>query len=252
MLPPLDDFPAAAHPHAHAPHTPLQDRRRVSTSSASGPLPPPEMRRTPSLSIYIPHPPPPSSSSSAQPVTQRPLPTQPRSARTRPSPTSASSTSSPWTPHTRRASQALPGTGWARPPRTPYPKRPAMIERTPSASTVATYTSFDLPAPCTPREERERLEAERRARRGWWGRWFAREGVEEDDVEGEAGERTALLGPRDGRQEGGTTWRYVLGETWCYAKHMLPPVLFFVVLVLVIALFAYRQAVHHIIHPPQP
>jgi len=33
---------------------------------------------------------------------------------------------------------------------------------------------------------------------------------------------------------------------------MLPPILFFVVFVLVVALAAYRQAVARIIHPPQP
>lgn len=35
------------------------------------------------------------------------------------------------------------------------------------------------------------------------------------------------------------------------SQHMLPPILFFVVLVLVIALLAYHQAVRRIVHPPK-
>ncbi|BGP29122.1 hypothetical protein JCM10296v2_000860 [Rhodotorula toruloides] len=48
-----------------------------------------------------------------------------------------------------------------------------------------------------------------------------------------------------------TNWEYVWSETVCYAKHMLPPILFFVVLVLVVALLAYHQAVRRIVHPPK-
>ncbi|TNY21738.1 hypothetical protein DMC30DRAFT_350120 [Rhodotorula diobovata] len=257
------------------------------------------MKRTPSLSIVIPTAAPSSSSSSAAPhphvrlppETDDPRPSVPRSARgaaaARPSPTSASSGApphSPWTPRTRRASQPVPGAGagagggggaspWStRPPRTPYPKRPAMAERTPSASTMATYTSFDLQAPRTPAEERERRDAElRRSERGWrWcGRWLSGRGRDDDDEyadnEFRAGdeeeqrgaaapaETTALLENRaSGRKEGQTRTQYILAETWCYAKHMLPPILFFVVLVLVVALAAYRQAVSRIIHPPHP
>ncbi|GAA6052300.1 hypothetical protein JCM3770_007239 [Rhodotorula araucariae] len=242
-LPPSAPSSPARRP-SHA-HTQLQDRRRVST-------PPPVMRRTPNLSICIPH------------------PRGPAAARTRPSPasTSASPATTPWTPHTRRASlppaaPAPSGSGWARPPRTPYPKRPAMAERTPSASTVATYTSFDLQAPRTPHDERELDEAELRARgrRPWsycccccccWPRRLFARNRDADDDEAEIGETTALLGARDGATGGRTTARYVLAETWCYAKHMLPPILFFVVFVLAFALLAYRQAVGRIVRPPQP
>lgn len=108
-----------------------------------------------------------------------------------------------------------------------------MAERTPSASTVATYVSFDLQAPRTPADERERRDAElRRARcsrsRWWWSRCRAasaeRDGNEEEegeDEEARAGETTALLRP-SGRKEGQTRTEYVLGEVWCYARVRSP------------------------------
>ncbi|GAA5939943.1 hypothetical protein JCM3775_007155 [Rhodotorula graminis] len=279
--PPFSDLAASA-AAPPPPSTPLQDRRRPS-AGAHGADRPPDMRRTPSLSIYIPPP-----TSTAHPHVQLP-PTDSghppttrgdaRPSRVRPSPTSAgpgsaSSSPAPWTPRTRHASQPVPSSSspssasWPRPPRTPFPKRPAMAERTPSASTVATYVSFDrfdLEAPRTPAEERERqvaeLRRERRNRRRWW--WSRcrtaaaaadEDGEDEsgrDEEEARAGETTALLRP-SGRKEGQSRTEYVLGEVWCYARHMLPPILFFVVFVLVIALAAYRQAVARIVHPPQP
>ncbi|GAA5851585.1 hypothetical protein JCM9279_006908 [Rhodotorula babjevae] len=273
---PLSDLGAPSPP---PPSTPLQDRRRPS-AGADGVARPLDMRRTPSLSIYIPPPPstahPPSHPHVQLPPADSAHPPAPRgdarSSRVRPSPTSAgpgsaSSSPAPWTPRTRRASQpvpssASPSSAWPRPPRTPFPKRPAMAERTPSASTVATYVSFDLQAPRTPAEERELRDAElrraRRTRSRWWWSQCRAAAAEQDgeddegreDEEARAGETTALLRP-SGRKEGQTRTEYVLGEVWCYARHMLPPILFFVVLVLVVALTAYRQAVARIVHPPQ-
>ncbi|GAA5890042.1 hypothetical protein JCM8208_002680 [Rhodotorula glutinis] len=274
--PPLSDHAVAAPP---PPSTPLQDRRRPS-SGADGAARAPDMRRTPSLSIYIPPPP-----STAQPHPHAHVQLPPadsahphapradaRASRVRPSPTSAgpgsaSSSPAPWTPRTRRASQPVPSSSapssssWPRPPRTPFPKRPAMAERTPSASTVATYVSFDLVAPRTPAEERERQDAELRRTtrsRWWWTKCRAAAAAEQEgdgdeggvDEEARAGETTALLRP-SGRKEGQSRTNFVLGEVWCYARHMLPPILFFVVLVLVVALAAYRQAVARIVHPPR-
>ncbi|GAA5979877.1 hypothetical protein JCM10908_001449 [Rhodotorula pacifica] len=381
---------------------PLIERRRksntaqhadpASSNSSDNPAARPDMKRTPSLSIYIP--PTPSSGSgstvSAPPERLRAaavgigigveLPNRPprrmghsrtasreSAASILPSANeygSATTTTSPQRTRqypfgsvpgsgsTRRCSAPVTtgtGTGnasstspFARPPRTPYPfpsarggggggapLRPAILERTLSDSTMATYTSFDLQHPRTPDEEREAnrlsllaLDKRRRWRGFALGGWLfgggrgggGREGQDEEarDLEAGAGEggdlltrppgattgkdrkqlgqgkqggeparsadaavdeRTALLGSMTARNQddrsprGATTddahadslgvtreqgkWEYVRGEVKCYAKHMLPPIFVFVVLVLGIALLAYRQGIHRITHPPK-
>ncbi|BGO93145.1 hypothetical protein NBRC10512_003329 [Rhodotorula toruloides] len=277
----------------------LQGRRRTSMSGASTPRlsNQPEMRRTPSLSIYIPATPSPSAASpstshQADPR-RRPPPTfqSPISASDHPASSFSSPSAPPLAHQPRRCSR------FNRPPRTPYPhhaqatgkspQTPHMSEhsphphshgpharhlRSPSASstltvgTTYTYTSFDLQHPKTPREEREEREALARAERERSGLgllrwlWRGRRGARREDEEEAVDERSALL-RRDGggeamEQDGGrpkemTKWEYVWSETVCYAKHMLPPILFFVVLVLVIALLASHQAVRRIVHPPK-
>ncbi|GAA6046439.1 hypothetical protein RTBOTA2_000764 [Rhodotorula toruloides] len=285
-------------PVPQAPTDTLQERRRTSMSGASTPRPSnqPEMRRTPSLSIYIPATP---SASSASPSTSRQVDPRRKPPPTFQSPVSASdhppsSFSSPSAPPP--AHQARRCSRFSRPPRTPYPhhvqapgqspRTPHMSERSPhphshgpharhlrspsasstlTAGTTYTYTSFDLQHPRTPREEREEREALARAERERHGLglfrwlWRGRRGARHEDEEEEVDERSALL-RRDGgeevvEQEGRTKemtkWEYVWSETVCYAKHMLPPILFFVVLVLAIALLAYHQAVRRIVHPPK-
>ncbi|GJN91882.1 hypothetical protein Rhopal_004907-T1 [Rhodotorula paludigena] len=274
------DLPSAS--LAAASPTAIQDRRRPSVETGLGArddaaAAKPEMRRTPSLSIYIPSAPSPSPAAAAVdcPASSSPSTRPPRSAlgpRTPHTPSAAS--------HSRRSSAQYPHP--QRLPRTPYPKRPPMSERHPSASTMATYTSFDLQAPRTPGEEdeeraREREKGPRAAARRWWrAAWFGRQadGAEEegggdrgdvagrarswddDDEEQRVGERTALLDPSRAGEENPSErrrarLRYIWGEVVCYAKHMLPPIFVFVVLVLVVALLAYKQAVHRIIHPPK-
>lgn len=250
---------SAALPTQHALSDTLQERRRTSMSGAPAQRPSgqPEMRRTPSLSIYIP------STPSASPSVprqddpcRRPPPTfqSPISAGDRP-------TASPSAPHP--AHQPRRCSRFGRPPRTPYPhlgqspQTPHMSEhsphprshgpharhlRSPSASSILTagttytYTSFDLQHPRTPREEREESEALARAereRRGlgllrwlWRGRREARTTDEESGVD----ERSALLrrneddtvAEQDGRSNEITKWEYVWSETVCYAKVRLP------------------------------
>ncbi|GAA5880687.1 hypothetical protein JCM3774_002795 [Rhodotorula dairenensis] len=67
-----------------------------------------------------------------------------------------------------------------------------------------------------------------------------------DDIESQQLVGLAAAGARDQ-----TRWAYVWGEVKCYAKHMLPPIFVFVVLVLVVGLLAYRQGIHRIAHPPK-
>ncbi|GAA6012000.1 hypothetical protein JCM8202_004226 [Rhodotorula sphaerocarpa] len=193
----------------------------------------------------------------------------------------------------------------------------AMLERTLSESTMATYTSFDLQHPRTPDEdpasaaggEGAGVGAGDGAWRGvgtrakrWWRGWFGlggggRRGRCEPDADleygdgygsgvgaGAAGGGIAAEGQKQQQQQqhrpllpavderspllaspfrdrdlvrppatavtAQTRWQYVWSETKCYAKHMLPPILVFVVLVLVIALLAYQQAVRRIARPP--
>ncbi|GAA5853356.1 hypothetical protein JCM8547_002426 [Rhodosporidiobolus lusitaniae] len=206
-------------------------------------------RRTPSLSICIP-----STSSSPAPFSASAAhkhSLRRQSHPSRPSPTpSTSSPSQPFAPHSRRTSAA----GTSRTPRSGVPCRPPMAERSWSNNTVHTYTSFDFVHPQTPKEEREQRELFKRQRReqrererGWFARAFGP--PLRDDEEEEVGERTALLG---GNVEAGVErsgWRFVAAETWCYAKHILPPLLVFVGLVLLIGLLAYRQVVHRVVHP---
>ncbi|GAA6064274.1 hypothetical protein JCM10212_001658 [Sporobolomyces blumeae] len=142
-------------------------------------------------------------------------------------------------------------------------------------ATPATYESFDFPIPTSPVDEyEERLRREREVERrrsrccGLARFCLGSSGVRDDETdeaqdderfgrarepsEREADERTRLLargqGPHEAKRDLGR-WEYVWGEVVCYAKHMLPPVLFFVVFVLVVALFAYKQAIRRIIHP---
>ncbi|GAA5973987.1 hypothetical protein JCM11641_008196 [Rhodosporidiobolus odoratus] len=137
----------------------------------------------------------------------------------------------------------------SRPPRGPYPTRP-VLQTSESRETTATYMSFDLRHPPTPKEERELrelMDREEARRASWWG--FLRPQITTlpwDDEE-TAGERVSLLGNVETR----TGWRYVMGEVVCYAKHMLPPILVFVALVLLVALFAYHRAIRQIAHLPE-
>ncbi|KWU43693.1 hypothetical protein RHOSPDRAFT_34841 [Rhodotorula sp. JG-1b] len=178
-------------------------------------------------------------------------------------------------PHSASSPASASPSPFARPPRTPYPfprTRLPALERTLSESTMATYTSFDLQHPKTPDEEREAAVRDEAARWWWWDprRWWrSGSGSSSRDEDRDDDERTALLngsGTRSLRpqQEEGdlenqlapplgrqTRFRYVWGEVKCYARHMLPPIFVFVVLVLVIALLAYRQGIHRIAHPPK-
>ncbi|GAA6040796.1 hypothetical protein JCM8097_003305 [Rhodosporidiobolus ruineniae] len=242
----------------------LQDRRR---SSVGGVETREVDRRAPSLSIYIPSAPspaqPPSSVAAAAAKSTR------RGAGpSRPSPSSSTaSPSAAFAPHTRRSSARTPRTShfgstgsshFGSSSSSSAPVRPSMAERTYSGSTATTtYTSFDLQHPRTPQEEREKRELAHSRGRGW-RLWFGRADDERDLERGEgpAGERTALLGRLEAggvgeaAEEVHSGWRYVAGETWCYAKHILPPLLVFVVLVLLIALLAYRQAIKRVVHHP--
>ncbi|GAA5862815.1 hypothetical protein JCM5296_006794 [Sporobolomyces johnsonii] len=228
--------------------TSVQDRRQRAHGTIG--TPPTETeelssRRT-SLSIYIP---PPHRSVSRQhngsPPKSSPLAT-------------TASPSSSFQPHSRRASARTT-------PRTPLAKQRAPgsernRSRAPSQSsamidTPTTYQSFDLPMPRTPGDEI----AEHEARRGFWvGRYFERRTRPEDE-EGivgvrktkQAGERTALLRAQRGEHcPTQTKLEYVWGEMVCYAKHTLPFVFVFVLVVLVVALLAYKQAIDRIVHPP--
>ncbi|GAA5945187.1 uncharacterized protein JCM15063_006365 [Sporobolomyces koalae] len=154
------------------------------------------------------------------------------------------------TPRSRQASTSYPiRTGGIGAHDPPEPTLPPMAERrrdriaSSNLVTPATYESFDFPLPGTPREERDaRLAAECERRRAAWcglAQWWIRP----YDPESSVGETTRLL-PRKREQ---TKWQYVWGEVQCYAKHMLPPILLFVVLVLVVALFAYKHAIRRII-----
>ncbi|GAA5985393.1 hypothetical protein JCM5350_007749 [Sporobolomyces pararoseus] len=249
----------------HIPHSHAHQQR--STSSSSHPVT--------KQSIYSPsnsNPPldPAPSFSSFTPRSRQPSQSHAHSLRT---PRSAHS--SPHQPHSQQppmserprvSSSSSPHFSRCAPP-TALP-RDRDRERTNTSShsttlaTPATYESFDFPLPTetTPREEREaRLCLERKRNRCCGlGRLFYRSTATggdtsawEDD-EGEEGrkkrvsERTRLLGDDDGNEEVGK-WEYVWGEVVCYAKHMLPPIFLFVVLVLVIALFAYKQAIRRII-----
>ncbi|GAA5844984.1 hypothetical protein JCM3766R1_004837 [Sporobolomyces carnicolor] len=116
-------------------------------------------------------------------------------------------------------------------------------------ATPATYESFDFPLPTetmTPTEEREaRSRAERNRRNRCCGLarlWTRSTRGEDEERRGRDDETTRLLGRDDTARQKMTRWQYVWGEVVCYAKHMLPPILVFVVLVLVVALFAYKRA----------
>ncbi|BGP13036.1 hypothetical protein JCM10213v2_000955, partial [Rhodosporidiobolus nylandii] len=217
----------------------LQERR---WTSASGDETREVGRRTPSLSIYIPS----TSSSSPSPLHHPQPNAQPSKSSLRRtslpphrSPASAAA-HHPFAPHSRRSSATLAGSSASRTPRS---ARPPMMERTWSNTSRQTYTSFDLQAPRTPKEEREERELLAQQNRGLFG-WLRR--ARRGDEESAPGERTALLG--QGEQQ--TKWRYVAGEVWCYAKHILPPLLFFVGLVLVVALLAYWRAIERILTVP--
>ncbi|GAA6010406.1 hypothetical protein JCM10207_005213 [Rhodosporidiobolus poonsookiae] len=285
--PPLSSAFAGEGEDEPVPPSSVQDRRRLSQSHgpAQGAETREAMRRTPSLSIYIPT----SSAAAAAATSDSPVAgpstarslrraSQPAAVRGSPHPhlhAHAQSPATPFTAHSRRSS--------AHPPRTPRsssaahshpaPVRPPMAERHRSASGASVhsaapscYTSFDWQHPRTPKEELGE-DGELGANQGAGGgrRWGlfgwgggGRGGEREGDEEQQVGERTALLGRSSagGDDEasggGGGRWHYVAGETWCYAKHMLPPILIFVVVVLVVALLAYRQAVGRIVHPPHP
>ncbi|GAA5911996.1 hypothetical protein JCM6882_004737 [Rhodosporidiobolus microsporus] len=262
----------------------LQDRRRR-TSSTTETREVSSARRTPSLSIYIPSAPSPAHHPSASSLRR---PSHPSTSRPSPCSSAHPSSSSPsasFAPHSRRSSARTPRSSTHALPHPQPVVRPPMMERSWSNSTTTTtYTSFDLQHPRTPKEEREERELirAREARaRGWLRGWLGVVGLfaaggegDRPDEERQVGEREPLLASSAGagaaggvrsyggggevqvarrdEQEGSGSggWRYVAGETWCYAKHILPPLLVFVALVLVIALLAYRQAINRVAHPP--
>ncbi|GAA5875636.1 hypothetical protein JCM16303_003939 [Sporobolomyces ruberrimus] len=134
---------------------------------------------------------------------------------------------------------------------------------TSNLATPATYESFDFPLPSvqTPAEEREaRLLLEKRERRrknrccGFARLWTSSGKGGMGDFKDE---RTRLLRGEEDTVDSGTTkeqgkWEYVWGEVVCYAKHMLPPIFLFVVVVLVLALFFYKQAIKKILDDKIP
>ncbi|GAA5915340.1 uncharacterized protein JCM6883_002407 [Sporobolomyces salmoneus] len=238
-------------------------------------------RRLPPLSIQIPHSHSQSHSQRTRSISASTQPKHPFNSLQSP-PHSASS----FIPRSRQPSQTthaqslrtprsshFPSTSSQAPPMSERPRVPS-TSQFPRASrdrsntgghhstlaTPATYESFDFPLPTstTPQEEREaRLGWEKRRNQCcglgklWTPRW-KKEGEGEGQDEGER--RWLLDRQAEGEVEGvkdenGTKgkWEYVWGEIVCYAKHMLPPILLFVVLVLVIALFVYKQAIRRII-----
>ncbi|GAA6023876.1 hypothetical protein JCM11491_003302 [Sporobolomyces phaffii] len=232
----------------------LQDRRRTayrtrtrtrtrtrSTDLAVVESPPPPPRRAP-LSIEIPKHPPRSRSVSHHHVSAAAPPMSER-------PRVGSSSAHPAVhPH----------------PRTPRDRNSTTTTTTHTThatlATPATYESFDFPLPTstTPPDERDaRLALARAERRrtccGLARLWTARAQLPLDGDGSDrkrrgvvlVGERTSLLddGGGGGEPAASAKWEYVRGEIVCYAKHMLPPILFFVVLVLVVALSAYKQAI---------